>query len=101
MKKVQNQLVCVIILKSRHQIVSGYNGSYFVKNGEIWIHDIDYLRSKFDNCSDEELERKNYDVEDYYKYGQFGLESFYQSIEDDIQRMGYEYECKQFLAEKN
>lgn len=91
----------MIILKSRHQIVSGYNGSYFVKNGEIWIHDIDYLRSKFDNCSDEELERKNYDVEDYYKYGQFGLESFYQSIEDDIQRMGYEYECKQFLAEKN
>jgi len=78
----------------------GYNGSYFIKENKIWIHDINYLRSKFDNCTDKELELKGYNVDDYYKYGQYGVDGFLQTIDEEIRRLDYIDECKQFLANK-
>lgn len=78
----------------------GYNGSYFIKEHKIWIHDINYLRSKFDNCTDKELELKGYNVDDYYEYGQYGVEGFLQTIDEEIRTLDYIDECKQFLANK-
>lgn len=76
----------------------GYNGSYFIKKHKIWIHDINYLRSKFNNCSDEELRSMGYNVDDYYEYGQYGLEAYLQAIDDENRKLDYKDECKQFLA---
>lgn len=78
----------------------GYNGSYFIKEHKIWIHDINYLRSKFDNCTDKELELKGYNVDDYYEYGQYGVEGFLQTIDEEIRRLDYIDECKHFLPIK-
>ena len=78
----------------------GYNGSYFIKENKIWIHDINYLRNKFDNCTDKELELKGYNVDDYYEYGQYGVKGFLQTIDEEIKRLDYIDECKQFLANK-
>ncbi|CAB1223215.1 hypothetical protein [Acinetobacter bouvetii] len=78
----------------------GYNGSYFIKENKIWIHDINYLRGKFDNCTDKELELKGYNVDDYYEYGQYGVEGFLQNIDEENRRLDYIDECKQFLANK-
>ena len=77
-----------------------YNGSFFIKNNQKWIHDIDYLRAKLGGCTDTDLESKGYNVEDYYKYRQYGLQGFHQIIESQIEAYDYEDECKQFLANK-
>lgn len=78
----------------------GYNGSYFIKDNKIWIHDVNYLRSKFDNCTDKDLELKGYNIDDYYEYGQYGVEGYLQTIDEENRKLDYLDECKQFLANK-
>lgn len=45
-----------------------YRGKYYIKDGLIWIHDIEALKTRLKVDKDEELKRLNYDVESYYKY---------------------------------
>ena len=50
---------------------SAYNGCYYIKDHNKWIHKIDALKSKLGVSSDEELISLDYDVESYYKYHTF------------------------------
>lgn len=45
-----------------------YRGKYYIKDGLIWIHDIEALKTRLKIDKDEELKRLNYDVKSYYKY---------------------------------
>lgn len=45
-----------------------YRGKYYIKDGLIWIHDIEALRTRLKINEDEDLKYLNYDVESYYKY---------------------------------
>lgn len=45
-----------------------YRGKYYIKDGLIWIHDIEALKTSLNINEDRELERLNYDVESYYIY---------------------------------
>lgn len=45
-----------------------YRGKYYIKDGLIWIHDIEALKTSLNINKDRELEHLNYDVESYYKY---------------------------------
>lgn len=45
-----------------------YKGKYYIKDGIIWIHDIEALKTSLNISKDEELNYLNYDVESYYKY---------------------------------
>jgi hypothetical protein len=47
---------------------NAYNGKFYVKNGIIWIHNIEALKAKLRVKSDQELKTLNYDVDSYYKY---------------------------------
>jgi len=47
---------------------NAYKGRYFVKDGKIWIHDIDALKIKMGVLSDDDLRPFNYQVDLYYKY---------------------------------
>ncbi len=47
---------------------NAYNGKFYVKDGQIWIHDIEALKRKLKIDSDNELRELNYDVDSYYKY---------------------------------
>lgn len=43
-----------------------YNGRYFIKDGLIWIHNIEALKSKLGIYNEDELRYKKYDVDTYY-----------------------------------
>jgi len=43
-----------------------YNGRYFIKDGLIWIHNIQALKSKLGIYDEDELRYMNYDVDTYY-----------------------------------
>lgn len=43
-----------------------YNGRYFKKDGLIWIHNIQALKSKLDIYDEDELRHIKYDVDTYY-----------------------------------
>lgn len=45
-----------------------YRGVCFVKDGLIWIHDIEALKNSLGLTSNEDLQKMNYDVEAYQKY---------------------------------
>lgn len=45
-----------------------YRGKYYIKDGLIWIHDIEALKARLNFNKDEELRNENYDVTSYYKY---------------------------------
>lgn len=47
---------------------SAYKGTYYRKNGRIWIHDIGALKSSLGSISSEDLENLGYDVDAYNKY---------------------------------
>lgn len=44
-----------------------YNGRYFVKNGKIWIHNIEGLKHRLEVYDEEQLRSLNYDVDTYYE----------------------------------
>ena len=46
---------------------NAFNGRYFIKDGKIWIHDIDALQDKLDVYDEYELEELGYDVDTYYE----------------------------------
>lgn len=43
-----------------------YNGRYFIKDGLIWIHNIEALKSKLGIHNEDKLRYMNYDVDTYY-----------------------------------
>lgn len=43
-----------------------YNGRYFIKDGLIWIHNIEALKSKLSIYNEDELRYMKYDVDTYY-----------------------------------
>lgn len=45
-----------------------YRGKYYIKDGLIWIHDIEALKTSLNINKDRELEHLDYDVESYYIY---------------------------------
>ena len=45
-----------------------YRGKYYIKDGLVWIHDIEALKARLNFDKDEELRYENYDVTSYYKY---------------------------------
>jgi hypothetical protein len=47
---------------------NAYNGKFYIKDDQIWIHDIVALKRKLQIFSDEELRALNYDVDSYHKY---------------------------------
>lgn len=44
-----------------------YNGRYFIKDGLIWIHNIEALKSKLGIYNEDELKYMKYDVDTYYQ----------------------------------
>ena len=45
-----------------------YNGRYFIKDGFIWIHNIEALKSKLCIYNEDELRYMKYDVDTYYNH---------------------------------
>ncbi len=45
---------------------NAYNGRYFIKNREIWIHDISALKVRLGVLTDQEVRSHGYDVDTYY-----------------------------------
>lgn len=43
-----------------------YNGKYFIKDGLVWIHNIQALKSKLGIYDEDELRYMKYDVDTYY-----------------------------------
>lgn len=56
------------------QDTTAYRGRYFVKDGLIWVHEIDALKTSLGITSDQELRQANYDVDSYYKYRDYSNE---------------------------
>lgn len=44
-----------------------YNNRYFIKDGLIWIHNIEALKSKLNIYNEDELRYMKYDVDTYYQ----------------------------------
>lgn len=59
-----------------------YNGRYFVRDGLIWIHNIDALMQKLSIHDEDELRDLDYDLDEYYKDGEA-----YQSLTPKQQRV--------------
>lgn len=53
---------------------SAFKGRYYIKDGVIWIHDIDRLKNRLEISDEKELARLGYDVESYYKYIKYSNE---------------------------
>lgn len=53
------------------QDANAYGGRYFIKNGLIWIHNIEALKLKLSLASDQNLSNLKYDVDSYYRYVDF------------------------------
>ncbi|MFZ7296294.1 hypothetical protein ACLSZN_08605 [Avibacterium avium] len=86
--------------------VKGFLGSYFIKDGKFWIHDLYLLLKKlgyrydeelYNNLSDkfkiiydgkikEILEPLNYNVDDYRKYEKITLKTLIGNMLDDLSR---------------
>lgn len=47
---------------------NAFGGSYFIKNGKKWIHDLGALKRSLGVTSDDELEDLGYDVTAYFRY---------------------------------
>lgn len=45
-----------------------YEGRYYIKDGLIWIHDIEALKTSLNIDEDEELRHEGYDINSYYYY---------------------------------
>lgn len=63
-----------------------YRGSYFVKKGKLWIHDIHYLMSSLHQRgyridSDLDLERFQYNVSDYYNFNDTEMDRYIEQLE--------------------
>ena len=58
-----------------------YRGKYYIKDGLIWIHDIEALKTSLNINKDGELEHSNYDVKSYYKYVNYTNEMVDQELE--------------------
>jgi hypothetical protein len=61
---------------------NAYKGRYYIKNGIIWIHDIDALKHKLGGINDQELTALGYDVDSYYKYVDFSNDMVDKEIEE-------------------
>lgn len=66
---------------------NAYRGVFYVRNGLIWIHEIDALKYSLGVSSTEELRDHSYDVDSYYKYKDYSndmadaeLESLYAEL---------------------
>ena len=66
---------------------NAFNGTYYIKNKKIWIHDIDALKKKLVCTSNSELVDLGYDVGAYNKYrnhtnemADTEMKSFYSAI---------------------
>lgn len=60
---------------------NAYNGRYYIKNGIIWIHNIEALKHKLGASSDQELAELGYDIDSYYKYVDFSNDMADKEIE--------------------
>ena len=47
---------------------NSFGGSYYIKNGKKWIHNINRLKDALGVNNDNDLMTLNYDVASYYKY---------------------------------
>lgn len=45
-----------------------YRGKYYIKDGLIWIHDIEALKTSLNIDEDEALKDEGYDINSYYYY---------------------------------
>ncbi|MEG9531310.1 hypothetical protein [Mannheimia indoligenes] len=45
-----------------------YNGSYFIKDDKIWIHDLESLCDKMGFKSIKEVDEAGYAIDDWFKY---------------------------------